>query len=265
MVPPPCRALSRHLNSLWCWCVYLPSELRALSSKADPRVRYGVFVGHRLKPGCRWPGEHLVFDLDVFVNKDLGVGADVSSLRACKSRRWTSARRQATFPPRQEAQCLVSRQTSFPTWHRQQPRRRRPLPASPSASWRTRSADDTLWANSDSPYAVRLGRLASLLTFATHSVRRRRRHSLRSMHELSLGTLRLLHFLPAHLLTRLNAPTWRAELRNSCATWVNTPIRRSRMGEGAAFALPKVPSLCSRQPTQNCGDDSAPAMPCVPV
>ena len=57
---------------------YLPSGLRNLSSNADPRMRYGVFVGYRLKPGSTWSGEYLVYDLDVFLNKDLGVGADVS-------------------------------------------------------------------------------------------------------------------------------------------------------------------------------------------
>ena len=45
-------------------------------------MRYGVLVGYMLKPGCRWPGEYLVFDLDVFLSKDLGVGADVNWGRA---------------------------------------------------------------------------------------------------------------------------------------------------------------------------------------
>ena len=57
---------------------YIPSELRSLSSNADPRMRCGVFVGYRLKPGSKRPGEYLVYGLDVFLNKDLGVGADVN-------------------------------------------------------------------------------------------------------------------------------------------------------------------------------------------
>ena len=73
------------------------------------------------------------------------------------------------LPPRQKALRLVLHQTSLPTWHRQQPRRRRSLPASPTVSWRTRSADGTLWANSDFASDDRRDRLASLLKFGTHS------------------------------------------------------------------------------------------------
>ena len=57
---------------------YLPSELRALSSKADPRMRYGVFVEYRLKPGCKWSGEHIAHDRDVFllVSGQMSIGGE---------------------------------------------------------------------------------------------------------------------------------------------------------------------------------------------
>ena len=54
-------------------------------------MRYGVCVGYRLKPDCRWSGEYLVFDLDVFLSKDLGVGADVSWGRMAPQSSKTSA------------------------------------------------------------------------------------------------------------------------------------------------------------------------------
>ena len=58
--------------------VSLAASFQALQSKADPRMRYGIVVGHRLKQGCHWSGEHLIHDLDVFLNRDLGVSADVN-------------------------------------------------------------------------------------------------------------------------------------------------------------------------------------------
>ena len=54
---------------------YLPAEQR---SKLDPRVRWGVFVGYRLKPGRRWSGEYLGIDLGRLVGVGLGVSADVN-------------------------------------------------------------------------------------------------------------------------------------------------------------------------------------------
>jgi hypothetical protein len=39
--------------------------------KANARASFGIFLGYRLAPGCRWNGEYLVADVTDFINLDL--------------------------------------------------------------------------------------------------------------------------------------------------------------------------------------------------
>ena len=48
-----------------------PAPTKYSVDKACARARYGMFLGYRLSPGCRWNGEYLVGDLSDFVDLDL--------------------------------------------------------------------------------------------------------------------------------------------------------------------------------------------------
>ena len=54
---------------------YIPPEERVKTSKLDPRMRIGIFVGYRLKPGAFWKDEYLVLDLEIFNGVDLSIDA----------------------------------------------------------------------------------------------------------------------------------------------------------------------------------------------
>ena len=48
---------------------YIPPAERIATAKADPTMRYGVFVGYRLKPGAYWKGEYLVLDISFLLTR----------------------------------------------------------------------------------------------------------------------------------------------------------------------------------------------------
>ena len=54
-----------------CGVFFKPAVTKYHLDKANARACYGVFLGYRLAPGCRWNGEYLVADLSDFVHLDL--------------------------------------------------------------------------------------------------------------------------------------------------------------------------------------------------
>jgi hypothetical protein len=54
---------------------YLPTKERYTTSKAAPRQRVGIFMGYRLQTQAKWSGEYVILDMDVFVDKNLGIDA----------------------------------------------------------------------------------------------------------------------------------------------------------------------------------------------
>ena len=55
-----------------CGVYFLPSPTKYDNSKAAPKMSYGVFLGYRLQPNCKWSGSYLVVDLSDFAGKKLG-------------------------------------------------------------------------------------------------------------------------------------------------------------------------------------------------
>ena len=53
-----------------CGVWYIPSPTRqeSVRSKADPRLKFGIFMGYRLAPGGKWNGEYLVIDIARFTD-----------------------------------------------------------------------------------------------------------------------------------------------------------------------------------------------------
>ena len=57
---------------------FKPAPTKSEPSKAAPRLSYGVFLGYRILPGCKWNGQYLVGDLDDFVGRTLAENEDRS-------------------------------------------------------------------------------------------------------------------------------------------------------------------------------------------
>ena len=49
-------------------------------------ARFGIFLGYRLSPGCRWNGEYLVGDLADFVDLDLSEDASARGVQIYEGR-----------------------------------------------------------------------------------------------------------------------------------------------------------------------------------
>ena len=54
-----------------CGVFFKPATTKYHLDKANARACYGISLGFRLAPGCRWNGEYLVADIGDFVNLDL--------------------------------------------------------------------------------------------------------------------------------------------------------------------------------------------------
>ena len=54
-----------------CGVYFKPALTKYSVDEACARARFGIFLGYRLSPGCRWNGEYLVGDLSDFVDLDL--------------------------------------------------------------------------------------------------------------------------------------------------------------------------------------------------
>ena len=58
-----------------CGVYFKPAVTKYVLDKANARASYGICLGYRLAPGCRWNGEYIVADLTDFVNLDLSESA----------------------------------------------------------------------------------------------------------------------------------------------------------------------------------------------
>ena len=63
---------------LRCGCVvyFKPAVTTYLLDKDNARASFGIFLGYRSAPGCRWTGEYIVVDPTDFVNLDLAEAAN---------------------------------------------------------------------------------------------------------------------------------------------------------------------------------------------
>ena len=68
-------AFTGHVIPFGSAVYYLPTQDRYTTSKAAPRQRVGIFVGYRLQTQAKWSGEYVIIDMDVFINKNLGIDA----------------------------------------------------------------------------------------------------------------------------------------------------------------------------------------------
>ena len=57
----------------------MPPKTKPETTKAAPRLRYGIFIGYDTAPGGMWAGQYKVIDLETFAFADLHVEAPVKS------------------------------------------------------------------------------------------------------------------------------------------------------------------------------------------
>ena len=53
---------------------YSPTKTSDKRSKADPRLRLGLFLGWRLTPGGKWNGDYIIADINDFVSRSMRQG-----------------------------------------------------------------------------------------------------------------------------------------------------------------------------------------------
>jgi len=58
-----------------CGVWFLPAPAKSVPDKAAPNMSYGIFLGYRMAPGCRWGGQYVICNLSDFANKRLNVHA----------------------------------------------------------------------------------------------------------------------------------------------------------------------------------------------
>lgn len=68
-------AFTGHVIPFGSAVYYLPTTSRYTTSKAASRQRVGIFMGYRLQTHATWSGEYVIIDMDVFINKNLGIDA----------------------------------------------------------------------------------------------------------------------------------------------------------------------------------------------
>ena len=59
-----------------CGVYFKPAVTKYVLDKANARASFGIFLGYRLAPGCRWNGEYIVGDLTDFVSLELAEAAN---------------------------------------------------------------------------------------------------------------------------------------------------------------------------------------------
>ena len=60
---------------------FRPGKTNQKVAKAHGRLRYGVFLGYRLRPGCKWRGEYRIIELSDFLHADLSENAPASKFK----------------------------------------------------------------------------------------------------------------------------------------------------------------------------------------
>ena len=56
----------------------MPPKTKPETTKAAPRLRYGIFIGYDVAPGGMWAGQYKIIDLETFAFVDLQVEAPVT-------------------------------------------------------------------------------------------------------------------------------------------------------------------------------------------